>query len=247
MNNPSQATPVADILIVDDTPDNIRLLSTMLLEQGYKVRKAINGQRALQAVEALAPDLILLDIMMPDMKGYEVCKRLKESEQTRHIPIIFISALDDVFDKILAFDVGGADYITKPFRVQEVLARVQHQLTIRQQQKQLQIQNQQLEQEICDRQRAEADLQFYFHIVNHDLRNSVVGMSTLFKRLLKRVPQQKTSSNATPSQSQSSISIPTIFLEQMDGNCDRQLSLINSLADSRPVQKIGAAAAELDK
>ena len=119
---------LADILIVDDIPANIQLLSQLLIENGYKVRKLISGQRALKAVELQAPDLILLDIKMPGMDGYEVCRQLKASEATCDIPIIFISALDDVFDKVKGFEAGGADYIIKPFEPVEVLARVSAQL-----------------------------------------------------------------------------------------------------------------------
>ncbi len=119
-----------DILIVDDTPANLRVLSTMLTEQGYKVRKALNGEMALTACQALVPDVILLDIMMPEMDGYEVCQHLKADERTRKVPIIFISALDEALDKVKAFCAGGSDYITKPFQIEEVLVRVQNQLTI---------------------------------------------------------------------------------------------------------------------
>ncbi len=119
------------ILIVDDTPDNIRLLSSMLAEQGYKVRKALNGEMALNSCQADPPDLVILDIKMPDLDGYTVCQRLKASDLTREIPVIFISALDDVIDKVKAFHVGGVDYISKPFQCEEVLARVKSQLTIR--------------------------------------------------------------------------------------------------------------------
>lgn len=136
----------ADILVVDDMPDNIRLISKMLMEQGYTVRKAISGQIALTAVQSLPPDLILLDINMPMLDGYEVCKILKNNPLTRFIPVIFLSALDEILDKIQAFQVGAVDYITKPFQFEEVLARVQTQLTIRNLQTQLQIQNSQLEQ-----------------------------------------------------------------------------------------------------
>ncbi|MGK7872695.1 MAG: adenylate/guanylate cyclase domain-containing protein [Xenococcaceae cyanobacterium] len=136
-----------NILVVDDTPDNLRLLSVMLTEQGYKVRKALNGQTALKTVRIVPPDLILLDINMPGMNGYEVCQALKADEQTKEIPVIFISALDDVLDKVKAFKVGGVDYITKPFQGEEVLARIENQLTIRQLQKQLQEQNTLLRQE----------------------------------------------------------------------------------------------------
>lgn len=122
--------PRANILIVDDTPDNLRLLSTILTERGYEVGKALNGEMALKSASSAPPDLILLDIRMPQMNGYEVCSKLKADEKTREIPVIFISALDDVFDKVKAFTVGGVDYITKPFQDEEVLARVQTHLNI---------------------------------------------------------------------------------------------------------------------
>jgi len=147
-----------DILVVDDTPDNLRLLASMLTEQGYKVRKAINGQLALMAAQSAPPDLILLDINMPDMDGYEVCERLKRDVQTLDIPVIFISALDDVLDKVKAFDVGGVDYVTKPFQLQEVLARMDNQLTVRRLQRHLQEQNLQLKQLLRDRIRAQESL-----------------------------------------------------------------------------------------
>ncbi|HBB31307.1 MAG TPA: hybrid sensor histidine kinase/response regulator [Cyanobacteria bacterium UBA9273] len=125
-------TPPAkgNILIVDDTPDNLRLLSNALTERGYKVRGAIDGPMALMGAKAAPPDLILLDINMPDMNGYEICSALKADEITRDIPVIFISGLDAVFDKVKAFAVGGRDYITKPFQVEEVLARVEMHLAL---------------------------------------------------------------------------------------------------------------------
>ena len=147
-----------NILIVDDTPDNLRLLSTMLQSHGYQVRKAISGKFALQGVQVVKPDLILLDVNMPDMNGYEVCQRLKAIPETREIPVIFISALDKVLDKVKAFEVGGVDYITKPFQVEEVLARVQNQLNQQRLSKQIQEQNLQLQAEINERNRAEEAL-----------------------------------------------------------------------------------------
>lgn len=120
----------ADILIVDDKPDNLRLLSTMLSDRGYAVRKAINGKMALASAQTEAPDLILLDIRMPEMDGFEVCEALKADESTRDVPVIFLSALDDALDKVKAFSVGGADYITKPFQCEEVLIRVHNQLRL---------------------------------------------------------------------------------------------------------------------
>lgn len=167
MNDHPLSATRKDILIVDDMPDNLRLLSTMLTSHGYHVRKAINGHLALQGAQISPPDLILLDINMPQMNGYEVCEQLKLSEKTKDIPVIFISALDDVLEKVKAFQVGGVDYITKPFQVEEVLARVQNQLSLRSLQCKLQLQarelhdrNSRLQEEIAERQRAEESIRF---------------------------------------------------------------------------------------
>ncbi|WP_375491917.1 sensor histidine kinase [uncultured Nostoc sp.] len=122
--------PKTEILVVDDLRDNLRLLSNLLRSQGYEVRTAINGTMALRSAQSEPPALILLDINMPDIDGYEVCRQLKASEETRNIPIIFISALDDALDKVKAFQVGGVDYITKPFRVEEMLIRIETQLKV---------------------------------------------------------------------------------------------------------------------
>jgi PleD family two-component response regulator len=126
-----------DILIVDDSPNTLRLLSQMLSEQGYKVRAVTNGPRALASAQTIPPDLILLDIKMPDMNGYEVCQHLKADARTYDIPIIFISALDETEDKVEAFAVGGVDYITKPLQYEEVVARVETHLSLRHLQKHL--------------------------------------------------------------------------------------------------------------
>ncbi|MGB5961246.1 MAG: adenylate/guanylate cyclase domain-containing protein [Coleofasciculaceae cyanobacterium] len=125
------------ILIVDDLPDNLRLLFTLLMPQGYQVGKALNGQMALKSATSNPPDLILLDINMPNMDGYQVCQQLKANVKTKEIPVIFISALDEVWDKVKAFKVGGIDYITKPFQAEEVLARVENQIKIQALQKAL--------------------------------------------------------------------------------------------------------------
>ncbi len=121
----------ANILVVDDTPANLRLLVGILKDQGYKVRPAPSGRHALSVAQNEAIDVILLDIMMPEMDGYEVCRHLKAQEVTRDIPILFLSALNDTFDKVKAFEAGGVDYITKPFQAEEVLARVAIQLSRR--------------------------------------------------------------------------------------------------------------------
>ncbi|MBH8552564.1 hybrid sensor histidine kinase/response regulator [Nostocaceae cyanobacterium CENA357] len=130
-----------NILVVDDTPDNLRLLSAMLTAQGFEVRKALNGKIALTACQIVLPDLILLDINMPGMDGYQVCQQLKADAKTCEVPVIFISALDDVLDKVKAFDVGGVDYITKPFHVAEVVSRIENQINFRALQVKLQEKN----------------------------------------------------------------------------------------------------------
>ncbi|MEG3966585.1 response regulator [Microcoleus sp. T2B6] len=156
MNSQQLESHVANLLVVDDTPDNLRLLSTMLSDKGYKVRGVINGEMALKAARSTPPDLILLDITMPQMNGYEVCQHLKADGRTSGIPVIFLSALDQVLDKVTAFAVGGVDYITKPFHLEEVLARVENQLTLQRLQKKLHEQNARLqESEAKEREKAQ--------------------------------------------------------------------------------------------
>jgi len=144
-----------NILIVDDSRDNLRLLSGILVQEGYIVRPVLDGVLAISSAKTNPPDIILLDIMMPGMTGYEICERLKTDEELRDIPVIFISALNSVMDKVKAFSIGGVDYITKPFQPQEVLARIHTHLTIRQLQQALQQKNLLLEQEIRERTRIE--------------------------------------------------------------------------------------------
>jgi len=147
-----------DVLIVDDTPDNLRLLTRLLEDKGYEVRSVLNGTMALTAAQACPPDLILLDICLPDLDGYAIYQALKADERTADIPVIFISAQDDLNSKVKAFEMGGVDYITKPFQSAEVVARVSNQLTLKQLQCQLQHRNSQLASEIHHRQQAELSL-----------------------------------------------------------------------------------------
>jgi serine phosphatase RsbU (regulator of sigma subunit) len=139
--------PKDNILIVDDLPANLQFLNSILIERGYQVRPAINGQVALKIAQKSLPDLILLDIQMPGINGYEVCEQLKANDKTCDIPVIFISALSEVFDKVKAFSVGGVDYITKPFQAEEVLARVETHLKLCHLQRQLALQNERLLEE----------------------------------------------------------------------------------------------------
>lgn len=133
------------ILIVDDKPENLHFLSKILSGRGYKVQRAVTGQLAINAALASPPDLILLDVMMPDIDGYKVCQHLKTNQVTRDIPIVFISVIDEVSEKVKAFNLGAIDYITKPLQPEELLARVENQLTIQTLQTKLKQQNYQLE------------------------------------------------------------------------------------------------------
>jgi diguanylate cyclase (GGDEF)-like protein len=135
-----------DVLVVDDNAVNLDLLSEMLLERGYRVRVATSGRRALAAARSAVPDLVMLDINMPEMDGYEVCRELKTDAATRDVPVIFISALDTTIDKVKAFETGGADYVTKPFQIEEVLARIDIQLRMSRLQRALERKNAELEQ-----------------------------------------------------------------------------------------------------
>jgi signal transduction histidine kinase len=166
---------LGNILIVDDTPTNLRLLSQMLTGRGYRVRAARNGPLAISAAQSAPPDLILLDIMMPDMDGYEVCRRLKADERTQDIPIVFISALGEVGEKVKAFTYGGVDFITKPFEMEEVLARVETHLALRRLREELERTNRELEVQV-------QELDAFAHTVAHDLKSPlslVIGYAEL--------------------------------------------------------------------
>ena len=143
----------ANILIVDDTPANLQVLSGMLEDRGYVTRPVTNGKMALQAAQNDPPDLILLDIIMPGMDGYEVCARLKADEKLKDIPVIFISALTETLDKVKGFGVGAADYVTKPFQFEEVQARVETHLKLRRLQVELERHDHHL-QELVEEQKA---------------------------------------------------------------------------------------------
>ncbi|MEE4355628.1 MAG: response regulator [Desulfococcaceae bacterium] len=146
------------ILIVDDTPVNLRLLSAILSGEGYSVRSAPDGSFALRFARSRPPDLILLDIRMPGMDGYQVCNALKTDPRTAAVPVIFISALHETEDKVKAFQAGGVDFISKPFQKEEVLARVRIHLNLRHMQKELELRNRLLSEEIAERQRTEQAL-----------------------------------------------------------------------------------------
>jgi len=200
-----------DILVVDDTPANLRLLSGMLKDEGYKVRPVPNGKLALRAAETDPPELILLDINMPEMDGYEVCERLKGDERLKEIPVIFISALHETMDKVKAFSVGGVDYVTKPFQFEEVQARVETHLKIRRQALEL-------EERYVQLQKLEELRDNLVHMIVHDLRNPLTAMSG-YAEILEMGEGQNLSDDGRQ------------HLEQVIEATDMMIEMVSSLLD----------------
>lgn len=184
MNSPGQISSKGNLLIVDDTLNNLRLLSNSLIEEGYKVRGVTNGQMAITAAKTIPPDLILLDIKMPDMDGYQVCKHLKSDPITKDIPVIFLSALDDVIDKVKAFEVGGIDYITKPFHLEEVIARIENQLALTQAKAEITKLNSELEHRVQVRTEQLQDMNQKLISANKKLESEISERQKIQQKLL---------------------------------------------------------------
>ena len=194
---PEVHCPMPDILVVDDTPANLNLLTEMLKERGYRVRPVPSGKLAIQAIRNKQPDLILLDINMPEMNGYEVCAQLKADAALKDIPVLFISALTETMDKVKAFSVGGVDYVTKPFQFEEVHARVETHLRIHFLQRQLSEQNENLERLVAKRTRELAKAyerlqelgrlkNNFLRMISHEIRtpaNGVLGVGNMILAL----------------------------------------------------------------
>jgi len=157
------------ILIVDDMPDNVRLLSSILSRKGFELISAYSGQMALESLQNVQPDLILLDINMPGMSGYDLCEIIKQNKLTKDIPIIFISALHDIQNVVHGFALGGVDYITKPFQLEEVIARVNTHISLHQLRRQLQIENQSLQDQIQEKYNIDRDL---YDDLSHAIQNN---------------------------------------------------------------------------
>lgn len=165
-----------DLVIVDDDTETTQLLTRLLGQQGYHVRSATSGEDALKLISAQRPDLVLLDILLPDIDGYTICQQLKASPQTQDIPVIILSSLMDSLDKVKAFQSGAADYIVKPFAAQEVLVRVQNQLNLARQRQQLSHQNTLLRQEVQERTQMEQALMAAELNYRSIFENSTVGI-----------------------------------------------------------------------
>jgi len=199
------ATPVYSILIVDDMPHNLSVLYDTLNQFDYKVLVARDGKSALEQARLAQPDLILLDVMMPGMDGFETCRRLKLDEATRAIPVVFMTALSETIDKVNGFNMGAVDYVTKPFQIQEVLVRIKTHLTIRQLQRELQMANTDLEERVAERTKSLAtalteveQLKNRLQAENTYLREEIkstrkfeeiVSQSKAFGRVLRQVEQ----------------------------------------------------------
>lgn len=192
----------AKILIIDDRPENLRHLSQLLQAQGYQVKRAISGELGLNAAIASTPDLILLDIMMPGMNGFEVCQKLQANPKTQEIPIIFLSIVDEEKAQITALKMGAVDYVHKPFHPEELLVRIENQLKIHTLSKQLLAQNAQLEQEVRERVHAETALraseQKYRHLVEAcqdmiwscDLQGNLTFVNPAVRQILGYEPEE---------------------------------------------------------
>ncbi len=180
-------SPVASIMVVDDVPENLKLLSNLLKKNGYKVFSLPSGDLALKAAAKMPPDLILLDINMPGINGYETCRQLKNDPVLSSIPVIFISALNQPFDKVSAFKSGGVDYITKPFNFEEIQVRVNTHLQLRKMQIALENHNRHLERRVQEqvRQITESQMETIFALAKMaELRDLETGLHLERVRLL---------------------------------------------------------------
>jgi two-component system, sensor histidine kinase and response regulator len=206
------------ILIIDDLPQNLLVLRAALERQSYKVEEAQSGRKALQMLESLTPDLILLDVMMPEMGGFEVCRKLKENPATAAIPIVFLTARTEQSDILEGFLAGGVDYITKPFHIQELLARVYTHVSLKQAQDMLFQHAAQLEKQAADLRQLNLEKDEFLAIVSHDLRSPLNAISGAAQIL------QDSSNKITATDIHG-------YSQMIERNAERMLAIISHLLD----------------
>jgi len=197
MDAPAQLVSGGTILIVDDMPANLEVVTNHLERQGYRAVVALSGDEGIERAEYVQPDLILLDVMMPGIDGFEICRRLKASDRTRAIPVIFMTALADTTDKLAGFAAGAVDYVTKPLNGSEVLARIESHLALYALRRQLAAQNAQLQQEIAVRsetqaalQRSNTEFEQLAYVASHDMQEPLRKIASYLQLLSQRYQGQ---------------------------------------------------------
>lgn len=215
---PSEKLAPGDILVVDDRIENLELLKEMLMEDGHHVRPVTSGKMALSAIKERLPDLVLLDVGMPKMSGFEVCRTLKQEEKYAELPIIFITALQDAEDKLLAFQIGGSDYITKPFNLEEVKARVRTHLRIHRLREKLRAQNRELEASHERLLKLEQLRDNLTHMIIHDLRSPLSAMVGSLRLMQEDAASQDGR-------------VETADLARAQSNAARLIRMVNDLLD----------------
>jgi len=232
-----QAVSKGNIMVVDDNPANLKLLEDVLLQHGYDIRSFPRGRLALAAAHEEPPDVILLDINMPEMNGYEVCERLKSSPDLSGIPVIFLSALNETEDKVQGFRSGGADYISKPFQFEEVQARVETHLKLHKLQQALKLQNEQLEETVAARTRELAEVNErltildrskndFLNLISHEFRTPLNGLLGVSEIVLEEMPSTAENNELREAYEQSRFRILSILddallLTQIDVSGDQ--------------------------
>jgi signal transduction histidine kinase len=214
---------LSSVLVIEDNPTNLSFLFNLLNEAGFEVLVSQDGESALKAAEEAQPDIILLDVIMPDIDGFEICRKLKATDKTQEIPVIFMTALTKTVDKVRGFELGAVDYITKPIEPEEVLVRIKTHLTIQKLQQDLQIKNEQLQASL-QREKELSDLKSRFmSIASHEFRTPLTAIlfsSNLLKRYSKLVSDQKIVQDMLKE-----VQSIEKFVERMDTTLDEVLAI----------------------